>query len=304
MITVVGDAFLDVYLHGEVVKPNPEGPGVVIRITDRQIRPGGAASVAAMIAALGKEVHLVAPMADDAEGHELFAEIRRHNVIIDKARALLRHTNVKQRIVAGGTLLHNRIDFEHLQQIAHKPLMDQVRGWRTHSPKDLIVVQDYGKGAVSYELMESLGEYALNESMRILVDPAYGWSWSKYAMRATELIKANYHEALHEATNQGIDGDNPIELTRSLNNRFECGIIVTNGADGLYIAPSGMAERFAAPPVEVRDTCGAGDSVMAALAVALSDGKTRREACQFAVEVAAEQVRHLGAAAEIYRTWK
>jgi D-beta-D-heptose 7-phosphate kinase/D-beta-D-heptose 1-phosphate adenosyltransferase len=107
------------------------------------------------------------------------------------------------------------------------------------------------------------------------------------------LIKANRIEALGVATPK----HRPLAMARSLADEHRCSVVVTYGRHGMVCAERSVAVRYLpATPAEVRDVCGAGDTVLATLGVAIARGAALREACAFAVKAAAKQVSRFGIA--------
>ena len=130
-------------------------------------------------------------------------------------------------------------------------------------------------------------------SCPLLVDPAFGKPWSMYF--GSTLIKANVLEAGEECRRLAMPNNRASEMAGKIGRQhWPTMLIITAGAEGMYLYKDCKSIHFPAREVEVRDVCGAGDSVMAAMAVALTNRSTIDEACLFANDVAAQQVKHLG----------
>ena len=286
-ITVVGDLILDRYLIGDATKLNPEQPGVVIRVDREEDRLGGAAAVAMLAAGLGAHVTLASVIGRDEPGDQLrrlidALAIEPHLWIDD------RPTTWKQRIVARGQLRPDRCDREVTMQIS-----DHAARFMSAVPLgDVVLISDYGKGVCNSSLLESLGNRARAAPVPILVDPARGRSWSDYGQ--VKLIKANRVEAMGVAAEE----TRPLALARRLADEHGCSVVVTYGGQGMVCAErEGGTWYLPAEATEVRDVCGAGDTVLATLGVALARSGSLRESCTLAVLNAAKQVSRIGISA-------
>ncbi|MCA9119244.1 MAG: hypothetical protein H6822_22510 [Planctomycetaceae bacterium] len=283
-ITVVGDLILDRYLIGDATKLNPEQPGVVIRVDKEEDRLGGAAAVAMIAAGLGARVTLAGVVGRDEAGDRLRRLIDAHGIephlwIGD------RPTTWKQRIVARGQLRPDRCDRE-----VTMPISDLAARFLSEVPLgDMLLVSDYGKGICTSRLLQTLGDRARAASSPILVDPARGRDWSDYGQ--VTLIKANRIEAL------GIAGQEtrPLAMARRLADEHRCSVVVTYGGHGMVVAErEGETWYFPAKATDVRDVCGAGDTVLVALGLALLDGNSLQASVRLAISAAAHQVAQLG----------
>jgi D-beta-D-heptose 7-phosphate kinase/D-beta-D-heptose 1-phosphate adenosyltransferase len=284
-ITVVGDLILDRYLIGDASKLNPEQPGVVIRVDKEEDRLGGAAAVAMMSTGFGATVTLAGVVGKDELGGRLLRLLDSHNiqphVWIDD-----RPTTWKQRIVTRGQLRPDRCDRE-----VTSPVDKDAERFLSSVPLgDMLLISDYGKGVLTKGLLSQLVERARDSGVPTLADPARSRSWSDYGQ--VTLIKANWAEATEAAH---VCNPRPLALARSLADRHACHVVVTLGGHGMVCAErEGGTWYLPAERVEVRDVCGAGDTVLVALGTAMLGGKTVRDACRFASVAAGRQVAQLG----------
>jgi rfaE bifunctional protein kinase chain/domain len=259
-------------------------PGVVIRVEKEEDRLGGAAAVAMLAAEFGAQVTLAGAVGRDESGDRVSRLLHSHEIAlhlwIDD-----RPTTWKQRIVARGQLRPDRCDREVTTPIASEAanlLADVAIG-------DALLIQDYGKGVCTGRLLSRLTQCALTESVPVLVDPARSRNWSDYA--GATLIKANWAEAME----QGPASSGPKGLARRLSDIHDCHVVITLGERGLVCAEhSGETWHVPANPVDVCDVCGAGDTVLATLGVAVARGNSLRESCVVATSMAAQQVSQVG----------
>ena len=153
----------------------------------------------------------------------------------------------------------------------------------------MVLVSDYGKGVCTRGLLESVGKRAREADIPILVDPARSRDWSAYGQ--VSLIKANWTEATEAAA---CEYPRPLAVARKLSDAHNCHVVITLGRHGMVCAErSGSTWYLPTTPTEVRDVCGAGDTVFAALAVGMVTGKSLREACRTSMEAAGRQIESL-----------
>ena len=287
-ITVVGDLILDRYMIGDATKLNPEMPGVVIRVDKEEDRLGGAAAVAMIAAGLGARVTLAGVVGRDEAGRRLQQLVSAHGIElhlwIDD-----RPTTWKQRIVARGQLRPDRCDRE-----VTTPISDNAARFLSAVPLgEMLLIPDYGKGVCTRSLLQALGNRARAADAPILVDPARSRNWSDYG-RVT-LIKANWAEATEAVGNDDV---RPLALARRLAAEHHCHVVVTIGRHGMVCAErNGVTWYLPAEPTDVRDVCGAGDTVLAVLGIALAAGRPLRETSRNASVAAGRQVMTLGTGA-------
>ncbi len=284
-ITVVGDLILDRYLIGDATKLNPEMPGVVIRVDKEDDRLGGAAAVAMIAAGFGAEVTIAGVVGDDEPGCRLRTLLNSHG-IESHLGVDHRPTTWKQRIVTRGQLRPDRCDREVTTPVsgfAEQFLADVPLG-------DMLLISDYGKGVCTRGLLELIVMRAREASIPILVDPARSRNWSDYGQ--VSLIKANWVEATEAASSRH---PRPLALARGLADSHGCDVIVTLGRCGMVCAEHfGATWHLPATPTEVRDVCGAGDTMLAAIGFAMTRTDTLRHACRIATAAAARQLSSLG----------
>ncbi len=240
-----------------------------------------------LAAGFGAKVTLAGVVGHDEPGNRLRQLLDDHgiesHVWVDR-----RPTTWKQRIVTRGQLRPDRCDREVTTPVgdgAEQSLAEVPLG-------DILLVSDYGKGVCSRGLLESIGKRACDARIPILVDPARSRDWADYGQ--VSLIKANWAEATEAAS---CGNPRPLALARKLADAHACDVVITLGRHGMVCAEStGATRHLPATPTEVRDVCGAGDTVFAALAVALTTEMSLRDACRAAMVAAGRQVGAVGVA--------
>jgi rfaE bifunctional protein kinase chain/domain len=290
-VLVVGDVMLDRYWFGDVDRISPEAPVPVLKVSRTEERPGGAANVARNIAALGAQSTLLSVVGDDEPGillERLLGE--QHNV-----RALLHRdptiaTTVKLRAVARQQQLL-RIDFETTP--SHEVLRAKLADyWDRLQDCDVVVLSDYGKGGLTH--IAEMIRLARKSGKPVLVDPK-GEDYSRYA--GASVLTPNRSEFRQVAGSWGSEE----ELTRKaeqlrLDLKLEA-VLVTRSEEGmsLYTGDS-QPFRVSAQAREVFDVSGAGDTVIATLAVMLAAGADLPKAVIYANRAAGIVVGKLGTA--------
>ncbi|MDP6722866.1 MAG: PfkB family carbohydrate kinase, partial [Pirellulaceae bacterium] len=195
-----------------------------------------------------------------------------------------RPTTWKQRIVVRGQLRPDRCDREVTTSISDHA----AQFLSAVALGDMVLVSDYGKGVCTRGLLSLLADRA--GKMSILVDPAHGRDWSDYG--PVTLIKANWLEAVEAGDCRDVS---PLALARLLSDKHERHVVVTIGRHGLVCAErDGLTCYLPAEPTDVRDVCGAGDTVLASLGTAILAGYSLREACGFALAAARQQIANVG----------
>ena len=266
---------LDRYWEGEVDRLAPEAPVPVLRVTRRFERAGGAANVAANLAALGAAVSLVALVGDDAEGERLAARMDAAGVAFDRVVYPEWSTIVKIRCLTPARPLL-RADFETPPPAdMRRRLAERVA--RALPLHDTLVLSDYAKGAL--DDCAPLVRAAVDGGKPVLVDPK-GGDWSKYA--GATLLKPD------RAALQAVLGEENLQEARVTALRRLHGwrqLLVTQGALGMTLFDdAGVAHEPARvrDADQVRDVTGAGDTVLAVLAWRLSEGDAVAQAMRWA----------------------
>jgi rfaE bifunctional protein kinase chain/domain len=291
MITVVGDVIVDEYLHGELVGPHSEAVGGrKIRILRSSKKLGGAAAVAALIVDLGERPLLASVASTDADSLWLADELHKRRVLTEIQRDPNRITTVKKRVLVGDVVLPDRLDVETLEPIteAQTKLISKVHIGDEEG--DAVILADYGKGVLSSELCAMLIHRANVKNTPIVVDPAFGVPWVRYA--GATIIKANLLEAATELGVAPHSCDKADVLAAMLARKHNCTVIVTDGSNGMGWACCGDSGHVPACQATRVDITGCGDVVAAAIAKRIT--QPLPDICHFAAAEAAKCVGRLG----------
>ncbi|HEU4732618.1 MAG TPA: D-glycero-beta-D-manno-heptose-7-phosphate kinase [Kofleriaceae bacterium] len=278
-VLVVGDVMLDEYLRGEVTRISPEAPVPVLEVRAQDWRLGGAANAAANIQALGGQATVVGVVGGDEAAAIVGDRLAHHGIasglVVDPSRP----TSKKTRLVAQQQQIV-RVDHETRDPVAGAITDDLRRAIdRGLDGAHACVLSDYAKGVVTAEIARHAIDAAGAADIPVIVDPKQR-SFAVY--RGATVITPNLHEL--EAAAHGMA---PFEVegaaTRLLAEIAGAALLVTRSADGMTLfRPGHPAFHVAATAKEVFDVTGAGDTVVAAIALALA----ARVAIEQAVELA------------------
>lgn len=304
-IAVVGDLMLDVYLFGGASRLSQEAPVPVVRVKSRSARLGGAANVMRNVAALGGKVCAFGLVGDDEAGSALRELLRKDgvdakNVLTDETR----RTTEKQRILAGSQQLA-RMDFEDTHPAPPK-ILDRMSASLSSLIKrraiDAIIFEDYAKGSLERELIQSVADDARRAGIITSLDPHPG---HQMEARRLSLMTPNRSEAFGLAGMYCHDAVSPVEkdsrlmaAAAKLMEQWEPdSLLVTLGSQGMALF-EGSKPVLSIPTKarEVFDVSGAGDTVIAAYTLALAAGAKHPEAAQVANHAAGVVVGKVGTA--------
>lgn len=293
-IVVVGDAMLDIYLIGDVDRISPEAPVPVVTVHDRKYALGGAANVAANVAAIGADVTLVAAVGDDRRGEQLRTElaaagIRDDGVIVVPDRP----TTSKTRVVARNQQLV-RIDEEEAGLVdgdAHGDLLHRLK--QSVKQADAVLLEDYNKGVLTPDMISQGIALARRRGVPTVVDPKYKHFFD---YKGATVFKPNRRE-LEAALGATVDLEHADALPAVMAKLEVDNLLLTLGPQGMALLDhNGAITRMPTQAREVYDVSGAGDTVTAWVGTALAAGGTVLEAAELANYAAGIEVGKAGVA--------
>jgi rfaE bifunctional protein kinase chain/domain len=296
-VLICGDAMLDEYLFGDAERISPEAPIPIVHVDDSRVLVGGAGNVARNIRALGGEVCLISVCGVDEGAATLKALLHEEGVTTMLQHEPGRPTTLKTRILARQQQML-RVDRETAGPLAEETRNGLLAKLAEAMPQyDVFVISDYGKGLVSATLMDGIRSLAAKMPVppRILVDPKVP-NLSCYT--GADLLTPNAKET-SEGTHMPVNSPEAIMAAgRTLMARLASRhLLTTLGARGmaLFLAPD---EIWHIPTMarEVFDVTGAGDTVIATVALALAAGVSLIDACLLANYAAGIVVGEVGAA--------
>jgi D-beta-D-heptose 7-phosphate kinase/D-beta-D-heptose 1-phosphate adenosyltransferase len=293
-VLIVGDLMLDHFVIGRVDRISPEAPVPVVQFDHESYCLGGAANVAHNVAALGGTVEIAGLVGNDAEGTRLVADLRRVGVgtsavIADRDRCTTR----KLRVVTTRNQQVARIDYESDRAVEgdiEAALAKKIRDAAARA--DIVVVSDYQKGTITEATAQAAIAAAKARGVRSLIDPKVPHI-DYYA--GASLITPNHHEA-EAVTLQRIRSSAEARTAAQLfRARARCeSVLITRGEHGMWLlGPDGDFD-LPADAREVSDVTGAGDTVIAAMALGLAAGGSLRDAARLANRAAGLAVARFG----------
>jgi rfaE bifunctional protein kinase chain/domain len=295
-VLVVGDVIVDEYLVGDSSRISSEAPVPVLRYTGEHATLGGAANTAANVSSLGGSAALIGLVGDDAAGRD----VARRCADAGIAFAPLcdgRPTTRKVRIISQQQQLL-RIDYEHIAPIdgeGETQLLDAIAARLTAC--DIVVVSDYAKGLLTAATCQELVHRAHASGRQVVIDPRPQHA-AFYAN--CDYLTPNWKESLSLLGEDEMPAspENVRRVGAAMGERFQSSVLLTLGSRGIAFFERGIAEPFvvSAEAREVFDVSGAGDTVVAAFALARAAGCDHASAVTLANRAAAVVVGKRGTA--------
>ena len=293
---VLGDLILDQFIWGKVERISPEAPVPVVRMDRESFMPGGASNVANNIAALGGKVDIAGIIGNDERGAILKSELDQrgigtNGIIRDKTRPTISKTRViahKQQVVRIDKETSLPVNKRLIGKLANivKNKLDNV---------DILIIEDYGKGTITSELLKIIIPLAKKKRKIIAVDPKED-HFSLY--KGVDVITPNHKEASIASGVAIVNKKTLDEAGKLLLKKLKCStILITLGEKGMSVFKEG-AKPVHIPTLaqEVFDVSGAGDTVVGVFSLSLASGATSVQAAHIANVAAGIVVGKIGIA--------
>jgi rfaE bifunctional protein kinase chain/domain len=300
-VLVVGDVMLDRFIVGRVTRISPEAPVPVVQFQSEHLRLGGAANVANNLAALGARVSLVGIVGADAAAdrvrdHLARARIDVDGLVVDASRP----TTEKVRVVTERNQQVARIDYERDVDVdgdVERAIVARVQ--QLAGGARALLVSDYLKGVVTHGVVEALlrsrrAQASAERAVPLIVDPKIP-HLACYA--GATLITPNHHEA-ETATHMRIRTDDDARaVAHAFRQAAQCeAVLITRGEHGMWLSDAALDGSVGSIAREVSDVTGAGDTVVATLALATAAGASLAEGAVLANHAAGIVVGKFGPA--------
>jgi len=294
-VLVAGDLMLDDFIFGSVERISPEAPVPVVQITAESHRLGGAANVIHNLRALGGQVLACGVIGADAAGRQIVDDLRRLGVGIAGVARSRTATTRKTRIIA------------HQQQVVRLDREDAAQGDGRAAARargfllghagraDVVVISDYGKGLITAPALAALAALRARRRFALVIDPKQ-LNFAHY--RRASVITPNRDEASQAAGIDIRDGASLARAGAALLARWDAeAVLITRGEHGMSLFERGApARHFPTAARRVYDVTGAGDTVVAACALALGAGASLQSAAVLANRAAGIVVGEVGTA--------
>ena len=291
-IAVIGDLILDKYIFGDVERISPEAPIPIINVKKETFAPGGAANVAANISTLSGKAYLLGIVGNDSAKETLLDTAHSHDINTDGIFTDNDKTTIQKIRVIGQHQQLLRIDYEKTDYIDNEKNSLLFKNLTNLMDISAIVISDYAKGTITQNLVEQIKQYAKLNNILLIIDPK---PLHKSFYEGAFLITPNRKEAQKMS---GIFIENKEDFIiagQKLIPEMNANIVLTAGELGMFVFEKGK-EYIHIPTVakDVFDVSGAGDTVVASLALALSAGATLSEAAIIANHAAGIKVGKVG----------
>ena len=294
-VLVIGDLIMDHFIWGKVRRISPEAPVPVVEVSEETVILGGAANVAANVRSLGGRSSVSGVVGKDSDGRELVrmlaeSAVATDGIIQDPGRP----TTIKTRIIANAQQVV-RFDRENKEPLT-LPVSDKLTTYLKKAVRnsDLVVISDYAKGLISEELVWVATELASTYKKPVLVDPKV--EHFEYYTDVT-LVTPNDREA---SIASGIEITDESTLRRAgevLIGSLGCkALLITRGERGMSLFEETGETHIPTVAKEVFDVSGAGDTVIAVMALSLASGADFKEAAVLSNLAAGVVVAKMGTA--------
>jgi D-glycero-beta-D-manno-heptose-7-phosphate kinase len=291
-VLVVGDVMLDRYWYGEVSRISPEAPVPVVLVneTKEELRLGGAGNVARNCKALGAEVRLLSVIGKDEAGRQIAKLAKREGLDARLHADGKLRTTQKLRVVGPRRHQLLRIDFE--TPPSTEVLASKLADFREAlADCDVVLLSDYGKGGLTH--IGTMIREGRKAKKLVLVDPK-GDDYERY--RGASVITPNLAE-LREVVGTWRDEKDLAARAERLRTKLGLdALLLTRGDEGMTLFRARRSVRVRAEKHEVSDVTGAGDTVIATLAVMLAAGESLESAMRIANRAGGVKVTKFGTA--------
>jgi len=299
-IVLVGDLMMDRYLYGNAERLSPEAPVPVLHYRREELRLGGAGGVAADLAALGAKVDVIGVVGADETGKLLRQHLRDCGASADRIiEAPDRPTTCKVRLVGLAQHRHPqqmmRLDFEE-----HSPLKSEVcdqviaQAAEALEGASMLCIEDYNKGLLNGDVCPRLIKLARAKGVPVIIDPANIFDFAKY--RGATALKLNRTET-EKAT--GLPVQEPEQFAAAAQRlidkiELEAAVITLDKNGAFFATRTGEQKWMKTRQRQVYDVTGAGDMVLAMLAMARTAGATWEESVALANIAGGLEVERFG----------
>lgn len=292
-VLVVGDVMLDRYWLGAVERISPEAPVPVVRVKQEQDRLGGAANVALNLRVLGAQVTLLSMVGIDDGARRLRQLLAEQDVTAVLGEDPTLQTIVKLRVIGRNQQLL-RIDFE--REPDHEVLAQMLTDFERELPQhDVVLFSDYGKGGLAH--IPRMIELARAAGKPVLVDPK-GSDYARYA--GANLITPNRSELMQVVGNWQDEAELECKA-QGLRERLGLqALLLTRSEEGMSLFEPDRVSHVKAQVREVADVTGAGDTVIATMALMLACGQPLGQAMEIANRAGGLVVAKFGTATVSY----
>jgi rfaE bifunctional protein kinase chain/domain len=273
-ILVIGDVMLDKFMWGKADRISPEAPVPIISVDKISHSPGGAGNVALNLSKLSANAHLLAIVGDDNESNLLEDNLVNNGVKVKFIKDAKKSTTTKTRIIAHGQQVV-RTDYENNNDITSdqiKNIKDALYEFSTEI--DAIIIEDYNKGLLVKDCIETILDIAAINNLPVYVDPKRD---NFFVYNKIRLFKPNMFE-FESMINFDKQNKSLEELGKELREKINAEILmITRGAEGVTIFTDDNVQTFGTKARKVHDVSGAGDTAISAFVLSDLSGANIEE---------------------------
>lgn len=293
-IAVIGDLMLDKYIIGQVERISPEAPIPIVSVRQELWALGGAANVAANISTLAGDAYLLGVLGDDASGETFFSLARQKGIDTEGIHVDAQKTTIQKIRVIGQNQQLLRIDYENTDYIEENISEMFLSQLSKISKLAAIIVSDYAKGTISGKLMHELKLFSKANNIKLIIDPKPG---HKDFYKNIHLVTPNLKEAQQMSGIVVSSRESLEKCGTNIMEKLSCSVVITTGEKGMSVFQMNKKPvHISTKATEVFDVSGAGDTVVAAISMALISGATLTQAAEIANFAAGLKVRKVGTA--------
>jgi len=290
-ILVIGDVMLDKFMWGKADRISPEAPVPIISIDKISHSPGGAANVALNLSKLSANVYLLAVVGDDNESSLLKDDLEKQGVKIKFIKDAKKSTTTKTRIMAHGQQVV-RTDYENTNDITSeqiKHINDMIVA--CSSEIDAIIIEDYNKGLLVKDCINTILDIAAKNDIPVYVDPK---KENFFVYNKIRLFKPNMFEFESiidfNKQNKGFE-----ELGEQLRKKINAEILmITRGEEGVTLFTDNNVQTIGTKARKVHDVSGAGDTAISAFVLADLSGASIEESAMISNYAAGRVCEEVG----------
>lgn len=300
-VLLVGDFMLDSYIYGDALRISPEAPVPVLKVVQREYAGGGASSVAADVTTLGAQCFCIGVVGRDNNARKLLGILKDIGAETDGLVEIEgRPTITKERIVGLAQHRHRqqllRVDDECTEPLGETDYQRLLKIYQEQLPQcDVVCLQDYNKGLLKPAFCQQLIALAQKAGKKTLVDPPVDSDYSKFS--GATLITPNRKETSYAVGFEIETIADAEKASLQLREQLKLDtVVITLDKEGAYLRTAKLAKQLAILPRTVYDVTGAGDMMLAMLAVSLAAGQDAETALQLANIASGLEVEKFGVA--------
>lgn len=289
-ILVIGDVMLDEYIKGDVERISPEAPVPILNAKRKSYNLGGAGNVAMNLSKLNVEVTLIGSIGDDNDGEKITLLCAENNIQFEKIIA--KNTTTKKLRIVSKNQQMMRVDFEEKERLPENEKLKLKKSIEKliHN-YDGVIVADYAKGFIDYDVMSFIKESSNKHHLKIFVDPKQK-TWDIY--KGVFMITPNMKELTEKL---GIEVENNHKMICNYKTKiceFADQILVTRSEKGMSLLNQKTDFEIPIKSVEVFDVSGAGDTVIAVVSACILSNIELERSIKIANEAAQAVIKKMG----------